>query len=789
MAMDASYEERKPLSPDQLLTNTDQSQDTAQNPHQDTLQNTPLEATQDSLQDTPQNTTYEASQDTRQETPRDTSQDNSLEMPQEMSQDTTKKNQQMKQQNTKQQSMIREETTESNNIPSQFSSVEGFWRLTPNNPLDSSQIADLDFSNIPGEEQAEKTDLSVRRKTIINKQESKRNEDKENTTKSLIQTTEPYIPQAKKKRQKKILSHPALEAYNNRFGKKSWSPYLTLKTNTPISIAQLDHFLTKRHATKEMRIQRINETEWTIKTTTQAQSENYQLIKNIHGVNTTVVPNETLNCIYGTASLPKRERIDPIKDKDMILDTMQMRDRKVKDIEIYEIKTKKIQIIKVKYEGDALPSNIPILGELRELREFIPRPMQCGKCWRYGHTTKKCNKINTTCAKCSGQHTTNWECEETRCANCGKEHDSKSNKCIFHQYQTEIRLLQTRNGLNFGQAKFELKLKGFPNPAIEAYYSQTMNSENTNKTPANRTREENNNTEIASNSNKADKITHKSTNEEEPQNAISMQLSHTQITNRFQGLEEQNLRFEQEEESDTDTVTFEEMEVPPRSPPMTKGKRGKSASPPQQNKKKHTNQGELIQGEIQASVYNTAGSYLPSPEISIDKNISKMEQYDPTTPTSSSEDEMTNTSEPKEKNKDKPKENKEENKVRENTTSEKAHKHVRDNPPAHQSKYIQNESDKHHQRCGCHTCFENYISKNDITTHNKLVENIQKFIQEREHCQVHINPPTICNCTTHLKIKQIEHTWHNRLWNELKGKLEKEKGKTEINTKDNNKQN
>ena len=73
-----------------------------------------------------------------------------------------------------------------------------------------------------------------------------------------------------------------------------------------------------------------------------------------------------------------------------------------------------------------------------------------------------------------------------------------------------------------------------------------------------------------------------------------------------------------------------------------------------------------------------------------------MEQYDPTTPTSSSEDEMTNTKEPKEKNKDKPKENKEENKVRENTTSEKAHKHVRDNPPAPQSKYIQNESDKHH---------------------------------------------------------------------------------------------
>ena len=108
---------------------------------------------------------------------------------------------------------------------------------------------------------------------------------------------------------------------------------------------------------------------------------------------------------------------------------------------------------------------IIIYGQYREVRPFVPSPLQCKKCSKYGHTEKKCHN-NAVCAYCSStEHETKWNCGTPKCANCNENHHARSKKCAFHLYNTELKILQDRTGMSIKEAKLELRTKGFNDPS------------------------------------------------------------------------------------------------------------------------------------------------------------------------------------------------------------------------------------------------------------------------------------------------------------------------------------
>ena len=286
------------------------------------------------------------------------------------------------------------------------------------------------------------------------------------TSKSKMITMEPYVP--KRKRQT-YRPDPTLQHFDSLFGLDNWSRFLTLKTDKRISAAKLENVFLSKCATKEMSFRHIKDNEWLIETTTKQQSEVFQSLNEIEEFEIKVERHDTLNSIQGTVVIPHSE--DDLPSKYLLLDSLKMRYSNVEDVETYSVPSKKnpenpIRIAKIKFQGQNLPSKIKILGQNRELRPFVPKPLQCTNCYKYGHTSRKCRSQHV-CGFCgSSNHPTKWHCCETpRCVNCGMNHHAKSKECPFYTYNTELKLLVSRTGMGIREAKLELNVRGLKDPS------------------------------------------------------------------------------------------------------------------------------------------------------------------------------------------------------------------------------------------------------------------------------------------------------------------------------------
>ena len=306
----------------------------------------------------------------------------------------------------------------------------------------------------------------------------------DNSIKTTVVTLQPY--EANKPKKKRIYKpDPTLIHFDSLFGSESWSRYLTLETDRIIPTQKLENYLLTRCPTKEMSFRQIKENQWLVETTTKKQSESYLSITNINSANVKVTKHDTMNSIFGTVIIPF---VEEEIDKTTVLDSLQKRYDNIQNCEIYDIPSKKnkevsLKIAKIKFEGQTLPLKIKILGQNREVRPHVPKPLQCKNCSRYGHTTKKCNS-DPRCAYCgSEEHATIWNHETPKCLNCGQNHHSRSKECSFYIYNTELKILQERTGMSIREAKLELKGRGLNDPSKKSTYrmvsKQTIESNRT----------------------------------------------------------------------------------------------------------------------------------------------------------------------------------------------------------------------------------------------------------------------------------------------------------------------
>ena len=90
--------------------------------------------------------------------------------------------------------------------------------------------------------------------------------------------------------------------------------------------------------------------------------------------------------------------------------------------------------------------NIPVLP-------YIPKPMKCHNCQRFGHTKKRC-KGKARCSQC-GEAPHKEKCnKEAYCPNCKKDgHTALSTECPIHGELKKILKFQAENGGSFKEAK------------------------------------------------------------------------------------------------------------------------------------------------------------------------------------------------------------------------------------------------------------------------------------------------------------------------------------------------
>lgn len=109
--------------------------------------------------------------------------------------------------------------------------------------------------------------------------------------------------------------------------------------------------------------------------------------------------------------------------------------------------------ILIEFDEENLPERV-YLGYLSyNVREYVPRPIRCFKCQRFGHTAQTC-KGKRRCARCGEDHEYE-ECNKSRqpkCCNCGGSHSVAYGGCEIMKREVQVQQVRVRNKISYAEA-------------------------------------------------------------------------------------------------------------------------------------------------------------------------------------------------------------------------------------------------------------------------------------------------------------------------------------------------
>ena len=105
------------------------------------------------------------------------------------------------------------------------------------------------------------------------------------------------------------------------------------------------------------------------------------------------------------------------------------------------------------------PSHLYLGYRWLTVKEFIPHPIRCFKCQKFGHISKNC-RGKQKCPLCSEDHTFE-ECqnrENKKCSNCGGSHSAGFKGCIVFVKAQEIKQLSHQKKITYSEATTQINL-------------------------------------------------------------------------------------------------------------------------------------------------------------------------------------------------------------------------------------------------------------------------------------------------------------------------------------------
>ncbi|KAK2701609.1 hypothetical protein QYM36_019749 [Artemia franciscana] len=105
------------------------------------------------------------------------------------------------------------------------------------------------------------------------------------------------------------------------------------------------------------------------------------------------------------------------------------------------------------------PTIIPIWSALTVVKQFIPKPLRCFKCQKFGHNSLNCWGKDT-CGICGDNHAMtacpelnkNRNEQKVRCANCNGQHTALSKECQDYKFRAAILKTSVTKGISFKDA-------------------------------------------------------------------------------------------------------------------------------------------------------------------------------------------------------------------------------------------------------------------------------------------------------------------------------------------------
>lgn len=107
--------------------------------------------------------------------------------------------------------------------------------------------------------------------------------------------------------------------------------------------------------------------------------------------------------------------------------------------------------VRLCFQGTYLPGFVYVDGLKIKIDPYIFPVSQCSRCWKLGHTAKKCTGNKIVCPKCSGNHP-NCDTQIFTCVNCSGSHISLSKMCPKYLKEKRLRELMAEFNCTYRKA-------------------------------------------------------------------------------------------------------------------------------------------------------------------------------------------------------------------------------------------------------------------------------------------------------------------------------------------------
>ena len=178
-----------------------------------------------------------------------------------------------------------------------------------------------------------------------------------------------------------------------------------------------------------------------------------------------VTPHKTLNSSKGVIKCPELKETSELEMK------KEMKKQGVTDVYKCKVKRNGIEMhtgtVFVTFRTPVLPESLTV-GYIRcAVTPYIPSPMRCFKCQKFGHTRMRCSE-QERCADCSFVRHDDPCSGPHLCINCGGAHSASSKECPQWMFECQVQQVKTEKRVSFYEAKKIVKER---QPVIRSGFS------------------------------------------------------------------------------------------------------------------------------------------------------------------------------------------------------------------------------------------------------------------------------------------------------------------------------
>ncbi|GFS50349.1 putative RNA-directed DNA polymerase from transposon BS [Trichonephila clavipes] len=199
------------------------------------------------------------------------------------------------------------------------------------------------------------------------------------------------------------------------------------------------------------RVKKLRFGDLLIETASALQTKSFLMAKTFFDCPLTVCPHKSLNSCRGVVSEPdllsvlEAEILEGLSDQGVT----QVRRITIKKDAIH-IPTKHLILT---FNSPKLPSAIKASYLNCKIRPYIPNPLHCFKCQRFGHSQiSYCSKL--TCSQCASIGHSSTDCAlEPKCFKYAETHTSDSKLCPKWKLEKQIQEIKTNKNISYLEAR------------------------------------------------------------------------------------------------------------------------------------------------------------------------------------------------------------------------------------------------------------------------------------------------------------------------------------------------